>query len=131
VAAPRDLPLAHRLLEQAERHLASADIDGVDRDSRFGLLYDAARKAADAVLRTSGRRVTQGAGHHIVFIDEAERLLGPGHSELWVQVRVARSIRNDMEYRAREVSEAELASFRAAAERAVAAAHDYLTHAVR
>jgi hypothetical protein len=80
-------------------------------------------------MRVAGRRVTQGPGHHLVFIDEARRLLGPDHSALWIQVQAARSIRNDMEYRAREVSESELASFAAAAERAVAAAHEYLSRA--
>ena len=128
VDALPDLPLARRLLDQAERHLASAAVEGVDRDSRFGLLYDAARKAADATLRTAGRRVTQGPGHHVAFISEAKRLLGPDHAELWVQVEAARSIRNDMEYRAREVSESELGSFEVAAEKAVTAAREYLTN---
>ena len=93
------------------------------------MLYDAARKAADAAMRVAGRRVTQGPGHHIVFIAEAQRLLEPDDSGVWVQVEAARSIRNDMEYRAREVSESELASFKVAATNAVAAAREYLRRA--
>lgn len=71
VDAPADLPLARQLLAQANRHLASAAIPGVDLDSRFGMLYDAARKGADALMRAAGRRITQGIGHHIVFFEEA------------------------------------------------------------
>jgi hypothetical protein len=129
VDAPPDLLLARRLLQQAQRHLASAAVEGVDRDSRFGMLYDAARKAADATMRVAGRRVTQGPGHHVLFIAEAKRLLGPDTAQVWVQVEAARSIRNDMEYRAREVSGSELAGFRAAAEEAVAAAQEHLNSA--
>jgi hypothetical protein len=54
VDASPDLPLARRMIAQAERHLASAAIAGVDADSRFGMLNDAARKAADAVMRARG-----------------------------------------------------------------------------
>ena len=50
-AATADFTLAARLLDQADRHLESAAIVGVDPQGRFTLLYDAARKAADAVLR--------------------------------------------------------------------------------
>lgn len=124
--APADPALAHRLLAQAERHLASASVKGVDRDSRYGLLYDAARKAADAAMRAAGRRVTQGAGHHVASIAEAERLLGREHRDLWLQVEAARSVRNDREYRAREVSESELAALRAAAEAAIRVVREYV-----
>src|ERR671917_591180 len=78
--APPDLALALRLIEQAERHIASAGIPGIDPESRFGMLHDAARKGADAVMRATGRRVTTGTGHHIVFLAEAKRLLPPEHT---------------------------------------------------
>lgn len=60
--APPDLDLARRLLDQAERHIASAAIPGIDADSRFGMLYDAARKSADAVMRV--RRVEAARSIH-------------------------------------------------------------------
>jgi len=126
VDAPQDLPLARRLLDQADRHIASAAIDGVDRDSRFGMLYDAARKAADAAMRASGRRVTQGAGHHIQYLAEARRLLAPEHETLWTRVQAARSVRNDMEYRGREVTELEVIELADAAARLAVATRAYV-----
>jgi hypothetical protein len=129
--APPDLELARRLLDQAERHLASAEIPGVDTDSKFGLLYDAARKSADAVLKANGRRVTQGSGHHIVFLAEAKRLLPNRYDLLVTRVEAARSIRNGMEYRAREVTELELAELGEAAAGILAAAREYVDAAGR
>jgi hypothetical protein len=126
VDAPQDLRLARRLLDQADRHIASAGVDGVDRDSRFGLLYDGARKAADAIMRAKGRRVTAGVGHHIAYLSEAKRLLGPDHAELWTRIETARSIRNDMEYRGREVSELELTELDETAAQIVVAARAYV-----
>lgn len=126
VDAPQDLRLARRLLDQADRHIASAGVDGVDRDSRFGLLYDGARKAADAIMRAKGRRVTAGVGHHIAYLAEAKRVLGPDHEELWTRIETARSIRNDMEYRGREVSELELTELDDAATQIVVAARAYV-----
>jgi hypothetical protein len=117
VDAPADPVIARRLLAQAERHLASSRVAGVDTDSRFAMAYDAARRCADAVMRASGRRVTQGAGHHIAYLAEAKRLLGPQHASLWTRVEAARAIRNDMEYRAREVTETEFAGLADAAAR--------------
>lgn len=125
VAAPADVLLATRLLDQAERHLASAEIDGVDLDSRFGMLYDAARKAADAMMRAEGRRVTSGSGHHVVYLDEAERLMG-AHSTDWLVVKAGRSIRNDMEYRGREVTQLEADELATSARRVVTAAREYV-----
>jgi hypothetical protein len=124
--APIDLPMARRLLEQADRHLASAAIPGVDADSRFGMLYDAARKAADATMRAAGRRVTQGVGHHIVFFAEAKRLLPSDQSPLITRVEGARAIRNGMEYRGREVTDTEVQDLAEAAAQLFAAARAYV-----
>jgi hypothetical protein len=124
--APPDLPLARRLLDQADRHVASAKIEGVDRDSRYAMLYDAARKAADAVMRASGRRVTQGVGHHIVYLTEAQRLLGAELETVWIKVQAARSIRNDMEYRGREVTDLEVTELEAASLQLIAAARAHV-----
>ena len=126
VDAPADLPLARQLLAQADRHFASAAIPGVDLDSRFGMLYDAARKAADAIMRAGGRRVTQGIGHHIVFFDEAKRLLPAADSGLVARVEGARNTRNAMEYQAREVTQTEVDELSNAATRFITAARLYV-----
>ena len=125
-AAP-DLVVAERLLEQADNHLASASIAGVDREGRFTLLYDAARKAADAILRAEGRRITRGAGHHIAYLAEAKRLLGPAHEHLLTRVEAARVTRNRAEYQAHEVTQTELADLDEAAHAVVAAARAHVT----
>jgi hypothetical protein len=118
--------MARRLLDQADRHLASAGISGVDADSRFCLLYDGARKASDAIMRAAGRRVTIGAGHHLVYLAEAKRLLGPASTVTWTRVEGARSIRNGIEYHAREVTQLEVAELSTAAHELVAAARRFV-----
>src|SRR5689334_799562 len=92
--APKDFKVADRLLAQATNHLGSAAISGVDPEAQFTLLYDAARKAADAVLRAEGRRITHGAAHHVAYLAEAKRLLGPEHESLLNRVEAARVTRN-------------------------------------
>jgi hypothetical protein len=129
VDAPADLPLARQLLAQAERHFASAAIPEVDLDSRFGMLYDAARKAADAIMRAGGRRVTQGIGHHIVFFEEAKRLLPAADSGLVARVEGARNTRNAMEYHAREVTQTEVDELTNAATHFMVAARLYVQQA--
>jgi hypothetical protein len=114
-SAPPDFKIAERLLAQAASHLQSAAISGVDPEGRFTLLYDAARKAADAVLRAEGRRITHGPGHHIAYLAEAKRVLGPAHESLLNRVEAARVTRNRAEYQARAVTEAELADLQGAA----------------
>ena len=121
--------MARRLLDQADRHLLSAGISGVDADSRFCLLYDGARKAADAIMRAAGRRVTTGAGHHIVYLAEAKRLLGPTSTTMWPRVEGARSIRNAIEYQAREVTQLEVSELDAAAHELLAAARRFVDDA--
>jgi hypothetical protein len=91
-----------------------------------GLLYDAARKAADAVLRAAGRRLTTGTGHHAAYIAEARRHLGEDHARLLVRLDAARRIRNDVQYQAREVSDAEVRDLHDAAGKILAAARDYV-----
>ncbi len=115
--APTDCAAARRLLDQAEKHLKSADVDGVDSESRYGMLYDGGRKACDAVLRASGRRLTVGLGHHVQYIAEARRLLGTDDdvARLLARLETARAIRNTVQYDTREVSAAELEDLRDAA----------------
>lgn len=101
VDAPRDI-------NAARKHLASARIDGVDPESRYGMLYDSGRKACDAILRASGRRLTHGTGHHAAYIAEARRLLGDEHRSVLARMEVARQIRNTVQYDFREVTEIEI-----------------------
>jgi hypothetical protein len=90
------------------------------------MLYDAARKSADAMMKAQGRRVTQGTGHHIVFLAEARRLLPTDKASLLTRVEAARSIRNAMEYRAREVTATEVVELSEAAGELVAAARIFV-----
>jgi hypothetical protein len=131
VDAPVDIRAAERLLVQAEKHLRSARIPVVDDESRYGMLYDGARKAADAVLRASGRRLTHGSGLHAEYVAEAKRLLGSRHEFLLVRLEAARRIRNDVVYQTREVTEIELQDLEEAARRIVAAARLYVAGAAR
>jgi hypothetical protein len=125
-AARADFKLAGRLLDQADNHLKSAAIPGVDREGRFTLLYDAARKASDAVLRAEGRRITRGAGHHIAYLAEAKRLLGSDHEQLLTRVEAARVTRNQAEYQARDVTQTELTDLDDAARALVAVARAHV-----
>jgi hypothetical protein len=105
-AAPLDFALADRLLEQAANHLESASITGVDRE---------------------GRRITHGAGHHIAYLEEAKRLLGPTHDDLLTRVEAARLTRNRAEYQARQVTETELTDLHGAAHALLAAARAHVS----
>lgn len=106
VDAPRDPVGAVRLLDQGRRTLASAGLEGVDADSGYGLAYQAALKAALALLRAHGRRVSAGSGGHVVVLAEAERLL-PGHTDAVRRVDRMRRSRNQLVYDGEEVGDAE------------------------
>jgi hypothetical protein len=103
---PRDPEGARRVLAQARRALQSADLDGVDPDSGYGLAYQAALKAALALLRAHGRRVSSGAGGHVVTLEEARRLLGPDGAAV-TRVDRMRRARNQLVYDGDEVGEAD------------------------
>jgi hypothetical protein len=80
-------------------------------------------------MRAAGRRVTTGAGHHIVYLVEAKRLLVPASTTMQTRVEGARSIRNGIEYHAREVTQLEVAELDAAAHELVAAARRFVDDA--
>ncbi|HEX2076993.1 MAG TPA: hypothetical protein VHG08_04765 [Longimicrobium sp.] len=52
---------------KAVRTLGSTTLDGLDPDARFTLLYQAALRAATAVIRSAGFRVRGDAHHHHTF----------------------------------------------------------------
>jgi hypothetical protein len=66
-------------------------------------------------MRAEGRRITQGTRHHSVFLAEAKRLLASDMASVLTRIEAARSIRNAMEYRGREVTELEVAELSDAA----------------
>lgn len=58
---------ADRLIDGAERHLASAArLVTEDPAGAFALTYDASRKALTAVLANQGPRPTTAGGHRVV-----------------------------------------------------------------
>jgi hypothetical protein len=119
---PPDFAECDRRLAQARRHLASADASGVDPESSYILLYSAAHKAASAALLAEGRRVTGGEAAHVVLLREVRRVLGEHHAALLDALDRARRQRHRIAYGTDEVGQAQLASLRAAAERAIEAA---------
>jgi hypothetical protein len=94
-----DAAAAARLVADARRHLASAAvIKSSDPNAAFALLYDAARKAASALLEAQGLRATARGGH--VAIREAVlaqfgELTG---GEVFRPYDRLRRRRNDIEY---------------------------------
>lgn len=59
---------ADRLIEQARRHLDSAETTcDSDPEGAYGTLYDAGRKSLWAVLANQGLRPTRTGGHLAVF----------------------------------------------------------------
>lgn len=102
-----DPTAAIHLIEQSRMHLLSASADGVDSQSAYGICYQAALKAMVAALLADGRRVTSGAGGHLVTIQEAQRQLDldPG---VIARVDHMRRTRHRVFYDGDEVSQLEL-----------------------
>lgn len=110
VAVPPDKEAVARGLKQARGHLASARAAGVDEESRYLLLYQAALKAVSALLLSAGRRVTEGRGSHALRIREARKLLPSGMAELLDEIDLERRTRNRVAYEWGRVSGYELES---------------------
>lgn len=93
-----DTALAEELLEDARRHLASAQSTAdSDPSGSFQLAYDAARKALAATLQMQGLRATSRGGHKAVedaFRAQFGGALGPlANGFGWLRV-----LRNGTEY---------------------------------
>jgi hypothetical protein len=102
-----DLSEARRLAAQAEAHLASAAVSGVDAESAYGLCYQAVLKGCIATLLADGQRVTVGTRGHVVTLEGAgARLSLPG--DLVDRLDAMRRARHRVFYDATEVSELEL-----------------------
>jgi hypothetical protein len=102
-----DLSEARRLSAQAEAHLTSAALSGVDAESAYGLCYQAVLKGCIATLLADGQRVTAGTRGHVVTLEgAAARLSLPG--DLVDRLDAMRRARHRVFYDATEVSELEL-----------------------
>lgn len=89
---------ADRLVEQARRHLVSADaVRDVDPAGGYALLHDAARKALTAVLENQGLRPATRGGQLAVYDAVRAQLDPPMGSTLRPFDRMRRQ-RNDVEY---------------------------------
>lgn len=89
---------ADRLVEQASKHLTSADaICDVDAPGGYALVYDAARKALTAMLEDQGLRPTTRGGHLAVYEAVRAQLDPPLGSTLRPFDRMRRQ-RHDVEY---------------------------------
>lgn len=61
-------PQAHRMLEDARRHLLSARaIASTDPQGAYALTYSAARRSLVAILEAQGLRATSKGGHIILY----------------------------------------------------------------
>jgi hypothetical protein len=102
-----DRAAAAAMLEQADRHLASARAPGVDEESAYGLCYQAALKAHIAVLLARGLRVTSGAGGHVVILQEGGAGLALPE-DVRARLQRMRRTRHQVFYELSEVSEREV-----------------------
>ena len=116
-----DEAAAGELIAQAQTHLDSARIDGVDTQSAYGLAYQAALKAMVAALLANGLRVGSGAGGHIVTIQEARAQLDLDPA-VASRIDHMRRTRHRVFYDGDEVSELELEGALSDAEAVLAAA---------
>jgi HEPN domain-containing protein len=90
---------ARHLVQEARRHLASAEVlAGTDDVSAaFVMAYDAARKALTAILAVQGLRVRGGTGGHAVLLDVA-RPQFPDHAMALSRFDWLRNLRNATQY---------------------------------
>jgi hypothetical protein len=89
---------AELLLAQAHRHLGSARaVIDTDPTGAYQLLYDAARKALNAVLENQGLRATSRGGHIAVF-DAVSAQLDPPLGGILRPFDRLRRRRNQAEY---------------------------------
>lgn len=90
---PASAALAARLVGEARSHLRAADkVLDLDPAGSLHLAYDAARKAAGALLAAQGLRATTPGGH--VAVQEAARACSPAFAAF----TLLRRRRHDSEY---------------------------------
>jgi hypothetical protein len=102
-----DLREARRMAAQAEAHLASAAVSGVDAESAYGLCYQAVLKGCISALMADGQRVTGGIRGHAVKLEGAGARLSLA-ADLVDRLDAMRRARHRVFYDATEISELEL-----------------------
>ena len=122
---PADPAFARVFLDQAEVFLADADRVGLD--SKQILCWQACISMLEAILLAAGRRVTPGAGGHMRRLEEADRVLGGMHSDLFERLDLHRDARHDVSYAAGVASELGTDELRTAAGELLEVARDYVT----
>lgn len=98
------------LLIAQKHHIAAQAISAIDTDGSYQLVYDAARKALQAILSANGFRIAAAGGHY-AYVKFAES--GALQHQVWTEFRLMRLLRNSLEYPnndVRTVSADELAS---------------------
>jgi hypothetical protein len=97
---PADLAAARSRVQEAKRHLASADLlTESDPTAAYSLLYDAARKAVTAHMLAKGYRVANRPGAHRAVALYAEATLASGESASHIRAfDRMRQVRNRSEY---------------------------------
>jgi hypothetical protein len=97
---PADLVAARSRVQEAKRHLASADIlTGSDPTASYSLLYDAARKAVTAHMLAKGYRAANRPGTHRTVALYAEVTLAAGEAASHIRAfDRMRQVRNRSEY---------------------------------
>jgi hypothetical protein len=89
---------ADRLVAQADQHVRAAEaIVAIDPTGAYQLLYDAARKALNAVLENQGLRATSRGGH-IAVLDAVAAQLDPPLGGILKPFDRLRRRRNQAEY---------------------------------
>ena len=90
---PASAAMAERLIGEARSHLRAADkVLTLDPPGSLHLAYDAARKAAGALLAAQGLRATSRGGH--IAVQEAARASAPAFAVF----ALIRRRRHDSEY---------------------------------
>lgn len=69
----------------------------------------------EALLLAAGRRVTAGAGGHMLRLEEANQILGRRHDDLFERLDLHRDVRHDVSYAAGVASELGTSELRSAA----------------
>jgi hypothetical protein len=124
---PADPATARVFLDRAERFLEDADHPSIAHESKQILYWQACISTLEALLLAAGRRVTPGAGGHMVRLAEADRVLAGNYGELFERLDLHRDIRHDVSYAAGVASELGTAELRTAAGELLEVVREYVT----
>jgi hypothetical protein len=104
---PVDVEAAWLRLEEAERHVASAELlQDSDMVLAYVALYDGARKAVVAHMTANGYRVANRPGaHEATVLYGRDQLATPASRAHWRRLDEMRRIRNRAEYQTAPITE--------------------------